>query len=107
MAQIKLKSVCLILVLIFFQEIQCIEERDLKLVTQNDCRKLRAYNKILEKETRKLAEPERRNLSHGDENTILADANVSPSVAIDESALLNMTPPGQDVNGRPTVPGHS
>ncbi|KAJ0098825.1 hypothetical protein Patl1_20849 [Pistacia atlantica] len=33
--------------------------------------------------------------------------NVSPSVAIDESALLNMTPPGQDVHGRPTVPGHS
>ncbi|XP_031265552.1 precursor of CEP3-like [Pistacia vera] len=108
MAQIKLTFAFLVLVLIFCQEIQCIEGRHLKLERQNESPKLQIYNKLLKKETRKLAE-QKSNL-HGDENTTVraANANVSPPTAPTAPVgELAPPPPKHADDFRPTAPGHS
>ncbi|KAJ0027171.1 hypothetical protein Pint_34896 [Pistacia integerrima] len=103
MAQIKLTFAFLVLVLIFCQEIQCVEGRKLKFERQNASPELQIYNKIHEKETWKFAEQK-------DESTTAraADASVSPQTAptapVGEFVRL---PPKHGGESRPTAPGHS
>ncbi|XP_044470545.1 precursor of CEP5-like [Mangifera indica] len=108
MAQNKHTFACLVLVLIFCQEIQSIEGRHLKLERQNEFPKLQIYNKILEEVTRELAK-QKSNL-HGDENTTVTAANdnvsppTAPSLPVGESPS---PPPKRADDFRPTAPGHS
>ena len=109
----KLIFSCLLLVLIFGQEIESIQGRNLKLGKKNEFPKLQAYNKILEKETRKINNAKQNNSLHGEEFPtvrVTANANLisppaAPSVAVGES--LPPPPPRHVDDFRPTAPGHS
>ncbi|KAJ4714909.1 Precursor of CEP3 [Melia azedarach] len=108
MAQIKLTFVCLLLVLIFSQEIQSIEGRNLKLERANELPKLQTYKKIAEKEPENISE--QKNNLHGDKYPTVSASNAdlspptAPSVGVGESVP---PPPKNAENFRPTAPGHS
>lgn len=110
MAQNKLTFVCLLLVLIFCQEIQSIEARNLKLEREQKTPKLQTYNKALEKELKEI-NPEKNTNLHRDEYTTVKEISASnasltaaPSVVVGQST----PPPPRDVHDfRPTAPGHS
>jgi hypothetical protein len=104
MAQNKLISAFLFLVLIFAQVIQCIEGRRLLVGKNNEFQTHQTQNKIYEKETIK-----RGGKLHGDDTTNEASTKVFPPTppAVD----VPMPPPPRsvrDINDfRPTAPGHS
>ncbi|KAL5752912.1 hypothetical protein ACOSP7_023098 [Xanthoceras sorbifolium] len=111
----KLFFSCLLLVLIFGQEIQSIQGRHLKIENKNGVPKLRTSNKILEKEKRKMNNAKQNNNLHSDgfptvRVALAANANLmsppaAPSVAVGES--LPPPPPRHVDDFRPTAPGHS
>ncbi|KAK3222435.1 hypothetical protein Dsin_009460 [Dipteronia sinensis] len=110
----KLIFSCLLLVLIFGQEIESIQGRHLKLGKNNEFPKFQSHNKIiLEKETRKIYNAKQNNNLHGEEFPtvrVTANANLmsppaAPSVVVGES--LPPPPPKHADDFRPTAPGHS
>lgn len=103
MSQMKLIFACLILFLIFCQEIQCTEGRHLKLERQNESQKLQIYNETLEIETRKLVEQKGNLLVDENSAVTVANATVSPS-----ADGLSAPPPSKHADDfRPTAPGRS
>ncbi|KAJ4714913.1 Precursor of CEP3 [Melia azedarach] len=108
MAQIKLTFVCLLLVLIFCQEIQSIEGRNLKLERAKELPKLQTYKKIVKREAENISE--HRNNLHGDKYPTVnaSDAALSPPTAPTVGAGEALPPPPKSAeNFRPTAPGHS
>lgn len=110
MAQNNLTFVCLLLVLIFCQEIQSIEARNLKHEREEKTPKLEIYNNGLEKEAKKINPVKNANL-HGDEYATAKEANASNASSPTEPSVvvgLSTPPPPRHVDDfRPTAPGHS
>ncbi|KAK3222455.1 hypothetical protein Dsin_009480 [Dipteronia sinensis] len=112
----KLLFSCLLLVLIFGQEIQSIQGRHLKFCKNNDFPKLQSHNKIiLEKETKNINNTKQNNNLHGEQVPtvrVTANANLmSPpaalSVAVGDQSLPPPPPSRHADDFRPTAPGHS
>ncbi|KAJ4714911.1 hypothetical protein OWV82_013328 [Melia azedarach] len=95
MALVKLTFVCFLLVLIFCQEIQFIEVRDMKLERANAFPKLQSYRKILNKEVNNIYDLESK--SHGDEHPTVKVAKdiLSPPTAPSDGVGESMPPPSK------------
>jgi hypothetical protein len=102
MAQNKLTLAFLFLVLIFFQETQCVEGRSLLVAKNNEFQNLGTQNKIYERDQTikhggKL---------HGDDSANKAITKESPTPAV--VGVSQLIAPGHDIDDfRPTAPGHS
>ncbi|XVF15582.1 hypothetical protein REPUB_Repub09cG0166700 [Reevesia pubescens] len=107
MAQNKLISVLVLLLLVFFLEIQCIVGRHLILDKHHNFDKVQTYSRILEKETRTI-------LDHKINGVYIKNAAVantqSPPSPPTPSGVIGATqapPPKNEDDFRPTTPGHS
>ncbi|XP_021275344.1 precursor of CEP5 [Herrania umbratica] len=106
MAQNKLLSILVLLLLVFFQEMQCIAGRPLILDQKPKFQKVQTHGRVLAKETEAILDG-KVNL-HG-VNINAADASTqSPPSPPNVVVGASQAPPPKPVDDfRPTAPGHS
>ncbi|XWS41936.1 hypothetical protein CRYUN_Cryun17cG0125100 [Craigia yunnanensis] len=105
MAQNKLLSILVLLLLVFFLEIQCIEGRHLILDQNHSFQKVQTYGRILAKETGTILDPK---INVVNINKAAVPNTQSPPSPPSVVIGATQAPPPKNVDDfRPTAPGHS